>query len=112
MAAQLTLINGRSRCALRLCTAGDQFLAGAGFTGDQHRAAGRRHQLDATDHIFDSATLADDAIPLKMRPPFISVPLSSAPRGSHQYCVCRMFTATCPRWHAGPFQLVVQRPAE
>ena len=43
--------------------AGDQLLARAGFAGDQHRAARRRHQLDAMDHIGDRAAVADDAVP-------------------------------------------------
>jgi len=46
--------------------AGNQLLARAGFARDQHRAAGRRHQLDATDHIGDGAAVAHDAIPVKV----------------------------------------------
>ena len=68
MAAQLTLMNGM--LALRAAMvhgASHQFLAGAGFAGDQHRAAGRRHQLDAPNHIGDGRAVADDAVPLKVR---------------------------------------------
>jgi hypothetical protein len=45
---------------------GNQLLACAGFTRDQHRAAGRRHELDAADHIGDRAAAADDAVSMEV----------------------------------------------
>ncbi len=44
----------------------DQLLPRAGLAGDQHRAAGGRHQLDATDHLVDRAAVADDAVSVKV----------------------------------------------
>ena len=46
--------------------AGDQFLARAGFARDQYRASGRRHQLDATDHLGHGVALTDDAVPIEV----------------------------------------------
>jgi hypothetical protein len=44
----------------------DELLARTGFTGDQHGAAGGRHELDAPDDVGDPATAAHDAISLKV----------------------------------------------
>ena len=40
---------------------GQQLLAGAGFTGDEHRRVGRRHALDLLQHLAERAIVADDA---------------------------------------------------
>src|SRR5574340_1165846 len=41
---------------------GDQFLAGAGFAGDQHGRIGRRHLLDRLEHFLDGARGADNLV--------------------------------------------------
>ena len=63
MAAQLTLMNGSVplRAAI-VHGAGHQFLAGAGLARDQHRAARRRHQLDAPDQVHDRPARSDDSV--------------------------------------------------
>ena len=81
MAAQLTLMNGRSRCALQLCMArATSSLPVPVSPVIKHRAAGRRHQLDATDHVGDRAALADDAVAFDVLSRFAShKPLSRLP---------------------------------
>jgi len=55
-----------SRCAM-VHGASHQLLAGAGFAGNQHRAAASRHQLDSSNHLADGVAATDDAVPLKVR---------------------------------------------
>ena len=46
--------------------AGDQLLARTGLAGNQHRAAGRRHELEAMDHLGDRPAVADDPVAVKV----------------------------------------------
>ena len=64
MAAQLTLMNGMWRCALRMCRARatSSFLARAGLARDEHRAARGSHDVDETDDLGDGTAPSDDAV--------------------------------------------------
>ena len=67
IAAQLTLMSGRSRSALRgVDGARDQLLAGAGLAGDQHRALGLRDQARGPNHLLHQAAAADDAVVVEL----------------------------------------------
>ena len=62
-AAQLTAMNGslRARAAL-VHGAGDQLLAGAGLTDDQHGAVGLGDVADQLEHVVHPRALAQDAM--------------------------------------------------
>ena len=67
IAAQLTLISGMARCALRVVDrARDQLLAGPGLAGDEHRALGLGDQLGAIDHFLHRPAAADDAVVVEL----------------------------------------------